>query len=208
MFYNYYEPRGFTSGQHILRIEQLSNPTGAFKRQLCSLTLHEYRAEPLFHWSNLHTSAYRTWRQGNTLVGYRPNNEQCLMRNMTSPRFCDVCLENMWLQFFAQVSLLDNITLACDATAAVVTLNAIPLAQFRPLHLRAQFALETYALSWHRNGVHIPSLDDTYTWSQPRPLAVGVWEARLQFSTPQVRHDPSNLLLFTLSVTIPASGPC
>jgi len=208
MFYNYITPSGFTAGQHTLRFQQNSEPTGDYKRQLCSLTLHEYKPEPQFHWDNDHVSAYRVWRQGNTLAGYRPTNEGCLMRNMSSPKFCDPCLETMWLQFFAQVSAIDNITVSCNAQSASVTLNVIPLAQFREPAVRAKFEDETYTLTWFRNNVADPSLDDTYTWSRSRAASAGLWEARLVFSTSQVRYDPNNLLSFIYRVTIPASGTC
>ena len=39
---------------------------------------------------------------------YRPSNERCLMRNMTSSHFCAPCKEEMWLQFFARMSLGSN----------------------------------------------------------------------------------------------------
>jgi len=205
MFYTYYHPSGFASGQHIIRFEQRSQPTGNFKRQLCSLTLHEYKAEPEFHFGNSHISAYRTWREGNSLVGYRPSNEQCLMRNMSSPRFCDVCLENMWLQFFRTVSLIDNITLTCADSSAVVVINVIPLAQFRTQSVQFE---ESYLLRWFHDDQYVPGLDNTYSWTREWSEAVGTWEARLQFTTSQVRHDPSNLLSFLDRVTIPTSAPC
>jgi hypothetical protein len=78
-FYQYSGSSGFSQGGHTLRFEQVYPPTGNFKRQLCSLTLHEYMNEPEFHWEEFY-SAYRTWRIGNVLAGYRPTNEYCLMR--------------------------------------------------------------------------------------------------------------------------------
>jgi len=138
------------------------------------------------------------------LAGYRPTNEHCLMRNMSSTAFCDVCLENMWLQFFRTVSAIDNITLTCDSTSVTAVLNVIPLAQFRSKSLDD----ETYFLRWFYNDNYVPSLDNTYTWTRVRSQAVGTWEARLQFSTSQVRYDPSSLLLFADRATIPATGPC
>lgn len=60
-------------------------------------------------------------------VTYRPDNELCLMRNMTSPVFCPICQESIyvfiflskffllplaiWIQFFKRISLIDNLTL-------------------------------------------------------------------------------------------------
>jgi hypothetical protein len=45
--------QGFTAGSHTLEFELGTPPSpGNPIRQLCSLTLHEYAAEPEFHWSN------------------------------------------------------------------------------------------------------------------------------------------------------------
>jgi len=206
-FYNYFVQTGFSAGSHTLRFEQTSAPTGEFKRQLCSLTIHEYKAEPIFHWSNSWVSGYRTWRLGGALAGYRPTNEYCLMRNMTSPSFCDVCIENNWLQFFRTVNLIDNITATCTATTATVTLNAIPLGSMRQRPLRNGLQ-ELYELKWYINNQEAPALEDTYEWSVQRSTAVGTWRAELRFITPQIRQDPTDLTLFSRTITIPATGPC
>jgi hypothetical protein len=36
------------------------------------------------------------------------------MRNMTSLHFCPVCYEGMWMQFFARISAIDDVTVTCD----------------------------------------------------------------------------------------------
>lgn len=41
--------------------------------------------------------------------GYRPTHMQCLMRDMRSKVFCPVDQENIWLQFLAQMDLIDEV---------------------------------------------------------------------------------------------------
>jgi hypothetical protein len=202
-FYKFFGNTGFTSGTHELLFRQLTPPTGTYPRQLCSLTLHEYKNDPLFHWEEFY-SGYRTWRQGNTLAGYRPTNEYCLMRNMTSPNFCKICQENMWIQFFQIVDAIDNITQTCTGTSVTVKLNVIPLAQFRPNPIQG----ELYVLEWQKDQVPVPERKDQFQWTLQRSQAVGTWKALLKFYTPQVRQDPSRLLEFETTITITASGPC
>lgn len=90
-FYTYSDfTAGFSAGEHTLRFEMGTPPPDRNPiRQLCSLTIHEYKAEPSFHWDNSYVSAYPTWSASNR-VTYRPTNEACLMRNMTSKQFCPV----------------------------------------------------------------------------------------------------------------------
>jgi len=201
-FYTYAGSSGFSAGTHLLTFRQQTAPTGSIKRQLCSLTLHEYLDEPYFHWDEFY-SAYKVWRQGNTMTGYRPTNEFCLMRNMSSPHFCNLCRETTWLQFFATVSAIDNVTVSCQGNNVNVQLYAIPLAQFRSV--KTQVPGETYLLRWVRNGQPVPVLDDTFEWTLDKAQVVGTWTAYLEFSTPQVRQDPNGLLSFEHSFTISAN---
>ncbi len=68
------EPLG--AGTHLLQFRELKPPlSGNPVRQLCSVTLREYRAEPQFHWSPSFVGVYPTWRLNKVLAGYRPANE-------------------------------------------------------------------------------------------------------------------------------------
>jgi len=201
-FYKIISDVPLTAGNHQLLWRQNFPPTGQNKRQLCSLSLKEYMGEPEFHWEEYY-SAYRTWRVGNTLAGYRSNNEFCLMRNMSSPNFCKICEENMWIQFFQQISAIDNITETCQGTSITIKLNVIALGQFRDVPIPG----ETYDLRWYWNGSHFPDYDNVFEWTAERSLRLGLWRAELQFTTLQVRQDPNNLLLFEGSRTI-SNSPC
>ena len=90
-FYTYEDmAAGFQPGVHKLRFEQGTAPPDRNPiRQLCSLTMHEYGSEPSFHFDNSYVGAYPTWSSTGRKT-YRPTNEACLMRNMTSEHFCPV----------------------------------------------------------------------------------------------------------------------
>jgi len=201
-FYKIISDTPFTAGSHQLVFRQNFPPTGDYKRQLCSLNIHEYMMRPQFHWEEYY-SAYQTWRIGNTLVGYRPTNEYCLMRNMSSPNFCNICKENMWIQFFQQVDAIDSITQSCVGTRVKVKLDVIPLAQFRTEPIPG----EEYQLEWYLDGSPYDDYYNVFEWEAEKEDVVGVWSAYLTFITPEVRQDPNNLLTFDFS-TIISDAPC
>lgn len=117
MSYEYYEERGWAAGTHKLEFASGSAPgEGAPIRQLCNVRLHEYKNEDEgFRFDNDYVGLYRTWRQNDVFAGYRPTNELCLMRNMTSTSFCAPCREGMWMQFFMRMSLIDGVQVEVGA---------------------------------------------------------------------------------------------
>jgi len=187
---------GFASGSHILRFEGTPSTTGQI-RQVCNVNLHEYKAENIYHFDNNYVSAYPTWSASN-VVTYRPTNERCLMRNMTSPVFCTPCQENIWLRFFQRIKLIDSVDLQRTGANVAVTLSAIPLAQFRPVPI----ATERYTVVWSRNGVVNATLSNLFTWSAVSATAAGNWQVQLTFTTLEVRYDPNNYLRSSLNFVI------
>ncbi|HEX4924405.1 MAG TPA: M64 family metallopeptidase [Bdellovibrionales bacterium] len=69
------------------------------------------------------TGAFATYNQGNQMVGYRPTESFCLMRDMKSHKFCSVCLENMWRNFLREISLIDGIA----QSGSVIEAKVLPL---------------------------------------------------------------------------------
>jgi len=205
-FYEFYVQGGFSRGSHSISFRQLFSPSGNFKRQLCSLTIHEYKNEPQFNWQN-YISAYRLWRQGGAMAGYRPTNELCLMRNMSSPKFCEICIENNWLHFFRSVNLIDNITAVCNNLMVTVTLDVIPIGMKREKKLLGGES-ESYEVTWYRNNIEVPELKDMYKFEVQRANGGGNWKAELHYVTSMIRYDPLGLTYFEKTINIPATGPC
>jgi len=182
------------AGNHALVFTQLTKPLpGNPIRQLCSVTLHEYAPEPKFHMSNDFIGAYPTWRQGKVLAGYRPMNEKCLMRNMSSRHFCSVCYEGMWTRFFSIMSAIDEVEVNCTGgDLARVTLNSVKLGQLRPGGPQPGESLQ---VRWYWGNQLQSDYNDMFTFNVSTQFS-GSWNVEMRYITPLVRHDPSNLLLF------------
>eukprot|EP01113_Clastostelium_recurvatum_P039467 TRINITY_DN6028_c0_g1_i1.p1 TRINITY_DN6028_c0_g1~~TRINITY_DN6028_c0_g1_i1.p1 ORF type:complete len:635 (-),score=118.77 TRINITY_DN6028_c0_g1_i1:1433-3337(-) len=197
-FYPFIFNAGFSSGTHVLEFTGTA-PTVNQIRQVCNVNLHEYKGENLFKFDNSFIGAYPTWSSSNRLT-YRPNNERCLMRNMTSPHFCAVCQENNWLQFFNRMSLIDSVVVSRPSgpSTVQVDLTVVPLAQFRTVPVQG----ERYTVKWTRNGVVDSSLANLFSFSRASNVATGNWVVEVQFQTPEVRVDTNKRLTATQSFTI------
>jgi len=196
-FYEYFSATPFQAGSHSLRIRQLTAPApGRPIRQLCSVTLHEYKPEPLFHMDNkMFVGAYPTWRAGKALTGYRPTNEYCLMRNMSSTKFCPICYEEMWRQFFSVISAIDDVLVNClGGNVAQIYVYTVKLGQLRE---GGAMPGESLQVRWYFNGELLTEFNDEFSFTVDTDLYTGRWEVRVKYITPLVRYDPRNLLEFS-----------
>jgi len=186
-FYEYMFP-GFTTGSHVLSFVSGFPPTGPI-RQVCNVNLNEYGDETTYKFNNSYIGVYPTW-DINGRISYRPNNERCLMRNMTSDIFCVVCQENIWHQFFARISLIDGLITTPSGNTVSANLTVIPLAQFRKNPITG----EKYLVRWYKGGVEDTTLANLFQWSKPLGEATGQWEVHVEFQTLEVRRDTRNVL--------------
>jgi hypothetical protein len=194
-FHQFVGQTGFTNGNHVLRFEQVSPPK-EMPRQLCNLYLIEYMDEDKFKWSDDYINAYPLF---GPMGGFRSQHERCLMRNMTSEHFCNVCKENLWLQYFQRISAIDGISVnEVNATHIQIKAEMIKIGQFREGGPKNG---EKYTSSWTINGHHI-DLDNKFDFVFPKAAAKGTWELTVKYLTPEVRSDPRNLLQFKKKVTI------
>jgi len=197
-FYSYYWDTGLSAGTHTLVFTQLLPPKSGSIRQLCNVNMHEYKAEPLYHFNNSYIGAYPTWNSAGR-VSYRPDNELCLMRNMSSPVFCPVCQETIWIQFFKRVSLIDNLTITdVPPNAVAVSVGLLPLGEQRDDPVPG----ESLTISWYQNNQLVPALNNLILWTQLRSSATGSWRVQVKFTTLEVRSDPTNLLTSSKTFTI------
>eukprot|EP00026_Physarum_polycephalum_P006276 Phypoly_transcript_06318.p1 GENE.Phypoly_transcript_06318~~Phypoly_transcript_06318.p1 ORF type:complete len:311 (+),score=22.42 Phypoly_transcript_06318:833-1765(+) len=197
LFYPFIWDKGFSAGTHTLVFTQVVKPATSQIRQLCNVNLHEYKASPTFHFENSYVGAYPTWSSSGR-VTYRPTNELCLMRNMTSSVFCPICQEAIWIQFFKRMSLIDNVTLTTSGSNTQVNLGLVQLAELRPIPVKG----EAYSVNWFRNNVEDVTLRNITQWTRPTTIAAGNWRVSAKFITPEVRSDPNNLLTATKTFTI------
>jgi len=194
-------PNPLPAGNHRLIFTQLiPPPPGNPIRQLCSVTLHEYKAEPQFHQDDRKfVGAYPTWRQNKVLAGYRPTNEACLMRNMSTVFFCPVCYEGMWMRFFARISAIDGVSVLCQANDVLLILNTVKLGQLRP---GGPEPGEWLQVRWFYNATLQPEYNDHFQMYASKSW-VGDWRVEVDYITPLVRADPNKLLHFVRPFQVP-----
>jgi len=198
-FYEYSRDYGFSSGAHTLVFTSSFPPSQNQIRQLCSVSLHEYMNETDYHTDNSYIGMYPTFRQGGFQAGYRPNNEYCLMRNMSSVHFCSVCQENNWIQFFQRITLLDGVDIQTSGNIVTVTLDAIPLAQLRE---GGKLPYENYVVTWKKGGVVRSDLNNKFSFSEDLSTARGSWEVTIKYESTEIRYDPNKLTTTTEKFTI------
>jgi len=196
-FYEWQNEGGFSLGGHVLVIRSKTVPTHpSIARMVASVDLHEFAGEGEFHISNDHISAYPTWDYRGT-KSYRPSNAGCLMRNMTSPRFCPVCQEGIWTQFLQRINLIDDVEVSASAPHTV-TVKTLQLGQLRAPG--NEVPGERLEVRWTKDGVGQPSLNNMFEVE----AEAGTWTVTVTLITPEVRSDPNNLLTETQAVTVPA----
>jgi len=93
-----------TAGRHSIRFHRVANDRNNIVSKLAIYTVPD--SFPVG--SNL-IGAFATYDGSGDMVGYRPTDRVCLMKDMQSTKFCNVCLENMWRLFLKQISLIDSV---------------------------------------------------------------------------------------------------
>lgn len=184
----------FTSGSHVLRFQQGTAPRGHI-RQVCNVGLLEYQNDDQYNWDNSFISAYPLYG-GQSRIGFRSQNERCLMRNMTSVEFCEVCKENLWLRFFSRMNAIDEVKVNQEGDKVSVEAVFVKIGQFRTPRIEG----ENFEIKWTRGGRPVPELDGKHQWSMAD--ARGSWTVNAKFVTKEVRMDPRNVLSFSRSFSI------
>ena len=221
--------QGFSAGTHTLSFSLGTAPSpGRPIRQLCSLTMLEYREEAKFAFDNSYVAAYPTWSTRGVKT-FRPNNEYCLMRNMTSEHFDPVCQEGVWYQFLARVSLIDEVDVDTSGSSTTISVKTIGLGNQRKMLTeqpaselersngplpgsarteREQIAFygaknnEALHIVWTQNGHRRADLNDKFSFTESSSAAAGSWEVHVQFVTDEIRADPNKLTESTLAFTV------
>ena len=85
---------------------------------------------------------FQTFDQNGRSRGYRPTHASCLMRDMRQAKFCPVDIENMWLQFFKRVQLIDAVELTPEhVTVRYPMLSGLTFAWYRKDEASKKFLL-------------------------------------------------------------------
>ncbi|EIW81109.1 hypothetical protein CONPUDRAFT_124060 [Coniophora puteana RWD-64-598 SS2] len=167
--------------------------------QLCSVEVLEFGDEKEFVNDPSYYGAFPTFDLDNKTT-YRPTYNSCLMRMVTSPDFCSVCLEGLWLSLLARVDLIDSVSASCvppswgpDWTRSI-SLDLLPLAQFREDGQSGKDRGEAYAVTWRKGGVVLEVHANKTALAVPDSAAPGVYTAEVEFMTDEVRKDEKGRL--------------
>ncbi len=185
---------GFSAGTHRLEFSK-GQTTG--EPWFSNIAVFEYGPDYVF--DRHHVSAYPVFSKSNTVAGYRPTDKTCLMRDMTSLEFCSVCQENNWLQFFARISVIDQVAVQNNLGKTSVNVVIPPLAQLREEPVSSTEGLK---VRWTHNGKERAELAGRLTWEMDGQEAQGTWVVDVEFVTSEVRKDPRNLLKGSKTIKI------
>ncbi|KAG5646491.1 hypothetical protein DXG03_003256 [Asterophora parasitica] len=196
--YDIPQDRALGPGPHELKFTLLSGKRVGVA-QLCSVELLEFGNEQEFVATPGHYGIYPTFSHKNE-TSYRPTNDDCLMRSVTSPNFCKVCIEGLWLSLLRRVNLIDGIKEDCRQLVfegitdphwvKTIDVELVPLAQFREV----QLAQESYAIKWWKDGVLLKEFTNRTSLKIADTVALGTYSVEVKLSTEEVRVDRDNLL--------------
>ncbi|KAI9291970.1 hypothetical protein K502DRAFT_296126 [Neoconidiobolus thromboides FSU 785] len=195
VFYDHFNStNGFSKGLHTLNITSTKDILDNMPlRMVTSVTLHEYGTEQEYKFEGENYSLYPTWDDHN-VKRYRPTNEHCVMRNMTSSKFCKVCKESLWLQYLKRLNIIDDLTVSKMNSNIIV--NLTPLA-FGPFRKDPElFKGEKFIIKWYKNNVQLSQFNDQFklSLSNINSYYSGNWTVKVQLITPEVKKDDTRLL--------------
>ncbi|KAF8513772.1 IgA peptidase M64-domain-containing protein [Gautieria morchelliformis] len=201
--YDIYQSLALPPGQHELNFT-LGDTALEGTAQLCSAEIIEYGDETEFNSTHGYYGAFPTFSDQNVTT-YRPTNEQCLMRVVTSTSFCSVCLEGLWLSLLKRVSLIDDFSVTLPVghitleSPAVLQLTLVPFGELRKPNPGSP--TEFYTIEWERDGVPLPQFSDL-TRVVLTENVHGTWRATVQLHTAEVKVDIDRLLESRMEVQI------
>ncbi|KAL1748170.1 IgA peptidase M64-domain-containing protein [Schizophyllum fasciatum] len=183
----FYDVRGegpLREGEHEVRFTLL-NASLEGAAQLCSVEIIEYGDAEEFHAEPGYYGLFPSYTDTNT-VAYRPTNDDCVMRQVTTPNYCNACLEGMWNNLLSEISLIDGVNETYEATNATKTLTValVPLAQLRTEPVSAE---ESLTIAWTKDGATLDEAANTTSISFKREDAVGVYTVSVWYATSEVR---------------------
>ncbi|KAJ6460434.1 IgA peptidase M64-domain-containing protein [Mycena vulgaris] len=197
--YDVHRAGALSAGPHTLTFT-LRNGARMPTAQLCNAEILEFGDESEFVANPGHYSLYPTYSLDNETT-YRPTDEDCLMRVVTTPNFCKACLEGLWLQLLRGVSLIDAIDETCTpgAPGSTLTLRLVPLAQFRAAIAGVD---DSYTVTWSKDGTVLSE------WANRTVVAAGpgAYAVSVKYATTEVRVDPDDVLSAHTEHTV--SGNC
>ncbi|TFY63568.1 hypothetical protein EVJ58_g3172 [Rhodofomes roseus] len=190
--YDIHRDAALSAGAHEVKFTLVNGDREGIA-QLCSVEVLEFGNEAEFISAPGYHGVFPTFSDVNETT-YRPTNEDCLMRIVTTPNFCKVCLEGLWLALLRRVDLIDDMHASCIRKGREWTrrieLDLVPLGQFRkePVDVK-----ESYSIVWMKDGQMLEQFTDEKTVEIADGDAAGVYTAHVQYLTEEVRVDKAGL---------------
>jgi len=176
--------QGFPDGPHELHFVGANGGDSV----LSSISVHEYAKD--YHFDSRYVGAYPMFAKSGRAVGFRPTHETCLMRNMSSTRFCPVCQENNWLQFFSRIRVIDEVKAERSGSNLKVKVLTPALGQLA----RVRDGRSRLDVKWFHDGKEEPALEGQFAWERDAASCKGKWAVNVVFQTDEVRRDPNSRL--------------
>jgi hypothetical protein len=115
---------------------------------------------------------------------------------MYSVDFCDACIEGLWQSVLRPLSLVDNITQVASCRGTNVTLELLPVAEFRDVPRET----EAYTITWSVDGQVLGEwANQTSALISHNTSAV---EVDVKLWTAQVRVDTGGVLQESVTIDI------
>lgn len=119
-------------------------------------------------------------------TAYRPTNEDCLMRLVTTPNFCSACLEGLWHALLAKVRLIDSLEYVPAASGCgSLGLELVAIGQLRNRREPIS-AKESYSIRWSRIDEELKEYENQTTI----PAIGGSYTVQVQYHSEEVIVDP------------------
>jgi hypothetical protein len=115
------------------------------------------------------------------------------MRQVTTPNFCSVCKEGLWLSLLKNVTLIDSLDEYCLKGSTTKTLNMtlVPLAQFRDTPVEG--LEESIQIKWTKDGQVLGDWANKTVVQIDGDSAKGQWVVEVQYTTEEIRVDNDGL---------------
>jgi len=188
-------------GEHQLKFTLLNSERKDIA-QLCSVEILEFGDESEFVAAPGYYGIFPTFSDTNATT-YRPTNEDCLMRAVTSPNFCKVCLEGLWLSLLRRLDFIDDLKEGChlrtlgnssgDTWVKTIEAQLIPLGHERPRTETSRFN-ESYSIKWFRDGEILNQYTNKTILELDDDEVPGDFSLTVKFSTDEIRLDRDGLL--------------
>ncbi|KAI0345646.1 hypothetical protein BDW22DRAFT_1324402 [Trametopsis cervina] len=187
--YDIHRSGGLSDGEHEITFA-LNNAEREGIAQMCSVEVLEFGDEKQFNATPGHYSLYPTFSLSNTTT-YRPTNEDCLMRIVTTPNFCNVCIEGLWYSLLKRVDLIDSVGTGCSVKKTpTANLTLVPLAQFRDVPVAPK---ESWTVTWYKDGKVLDAFANKTVVEFDDAGAAGSYAVAVQYFTEEIRVDAENL---------------